>query len=205
MNYKMFADQLCIALCTPKSYLYHTTKQHEIYYIIARIIRLYCPYVVLTKQISNKLDEFPVFNSSIDCITINNNKIYASISPYSSCQNNGFIKKGSHIYSLSLIDFKWSFITFIVETFVNSLWINNNKLYLCTNSYGLIQILLDKNTNYTMQIIEESCKGPMISGIYKHKHNYFYFFGYNNNTKQFGYYYSTNSKLIDLNFISIEN
>eukprot|EP01084_Bolivina_argentea_P145754 255398_1 len=45
----------------------------------------------------------------------------------------------------------------------------------------------------------------MISGIYKHKHNYFYFFGYNNNTKQFGYYYSTNSKLIDLTFISIQN
>ncbi len=43
----------------------------------------------------------------------------------------------------------------------------------------------------------------MISGIYKH--NYFSLFGFNDKTKQFGYYSSKNSELNNLIFISTQN
>ena len=207
-DYKSFCNELIKALCTPKSYLYHEDKQNEVYYIISFIIRQYAPCILLTKCLNNNHD-FPIGNSSVDCITSidNDNEIiiYVSISPYASCHNIS-IKRGSYIYEYQYKQQEWKFITFISDTFVNSLWINHdnkNQLYACTNSYGLIQISLIQATD-SMKIIEKSCKGPMISGIYK-KNDCFYFFGHNHDTKQFGYYYSTNTDFTDTIFISMQD
>eukprot|EP01083_Nonionella_stella_P308390 1087733_1 len=225
MDYQFFCGQLCNALFTPLSNIVHTNKQDEIFYVISAIIRLYCPCIVLTQHITN--DAFPLHNSSIDCISaVDTHHLYASMSPYSSCHNNALIKKGSHIYLLTLSStthYTWAFITFIPDTFISALWVTNNTLYACTNTYGLIRISLtytntyglirisltytnQNNTHGSMYIIDESCKGPMTPGIYQ-TDEYLYLFGYNHHTKQFGCYYThtTELPLDELTFVSMQN